>query len=70
VHGDLRGVSAQQTVQFIVTDHLQANVLIAKDGSACLSDFGLSKFLEDVSAFHYKKIHRTGPKVSHSVEKG
>lgn len=31
VHGDLRG----------------ANVLIAKDGSACLCDFGLSKFLED-----------------------
>ncbi|KAJ3507608.1 hypothetical protein NLJ89_g6206 [Agrocybe chaxingu] len=31
VHGDLRG----------------ANVLITKNGVACLSDFGLSKFLED-----------------------
>ena len=34
VHGDLRG----------------ANVLIAEDGTAKLSDFGLSKFLADVSS--------------------
>jgi serine/threonine protein kinase len=33
VHGDLRG----------------ANVLISEDGVARLSDFGLSKFLENVS---------------------
>lgn len=31
---------------------LQANILISKDGVAGLSDFGLSKFLEDVCYRH------------------
>ena len=35
VHGDLRG----------------ANVLISEDGVPTLSDFGLAKFLEDVSRY-------------------
>ena len=49
VHGDLRAVSQFRLVSI---DNLQAyskaNVLISKDGTARLSDFGLSKFMEDV----------------------
>ncbi len=31
---------------------MQANVLISRDGTPRLSDFGMSKFLEDVSGKH------------------
>ena len=53
IHGDLRGVRSvpqHQRSQLIL--NVQANVLISRDGTPRLSDFGMSKFLEDVSGKH------------------
>jgi serine/threonine protein kinase len=49
VHGDLRGVSQFRVVSIgNLQAYFKANVLISKDGTARLSDFGLSKFMENV----------------------
>lgn len=43
VHGDLTGVSLAFAANFAQFSHqLQPNILIYGDGTACLSDFGLS----------------------------
>lgn len=52
VHGDLRGVCFQNDVRRPLLIHYlnlqQANILISETGAACISDFGLSKVIEEV----------------------
>jgi serine/threonine protein kinase len=63
IHGDLTGVSLNlvDNVKFNQISEIQANVLVDRDGTACLADFGLSLMYSEVmsvsqaswtSAFH------------------
>lgn len=46
IHGDLKAVCIASAYERRLIQNVQANVLIGPDGKAVLSDFGLSKILE------------------------
>jgi serine/threonine protein kinase len=51
IHGDLKGVSAGQEpcTAFVKMIYAQGNILVNEHGRAVITDFGLSRVLEEVS---------------------